>query len=436
MNGGVPMNCNEAIEYIHSLERFGIKPGLERIKALCDILGKPQQGIKFIHVAGTNGKGSTSTVISNILTEACFSTGLFTSPYVLDFRERIQFNGCMIEPYELAEAVDEVKTAVEILNIRGVFPTEFEAITAAAFIYFKKKKCDFVVLEVGLGGRFDATNIIECPVVNVITSISKDHTAVLGNTLSQIAFEKCGTVKEGGVCVCYPEQEKEAMDVIEQTCSEKHNRLIVPDLRRADNITVNETGSSFTYMGMEFRLPLIGEHMVKNAVTAITAAQVIKQSGYNIPDRAFLRGVAASAMPARLEIMHKNPLVILDGGHNEGCAKALAQYLKTFLSDKRIIAVVSMMADKDFDAYLRITAPFFYAVVATHTKVPRALSAEKLCETASEYCANCVAVPDSAHALKYAYNSIGKDDVLIVCGSFYFAGEIREKIIDLQVDNL
>ncbi len=428
------MNCNEAIEYIHSLERFGINPGLERIEALCSVLGNPQKGLKFVHVAGTNGKGSTSTMISNILIRSGYRTGLFTSPYVVDFRERIQFNGCMIEPYELAQAVDEVRTAVEILNIRGLYPTEFETITAASFLYFKKKNCDFVVLEVGLGGRFDATNIIDCPVINVITSISKDHIAVLGNTLAEIAFEKCGTLKENGTCVCYPEQDEEAMRVIEKTCADRHNTLIVPDLSSLENLQVGAAGSVFGFEGTGYELPLIGAHMVKNAVTAITAAKVIKQSGYNITDKAAAQGIAASSMPARLEIMHKKPLVILDGGHNEGCAEAVARYIKTFLKGKRIIAVISMMADKDYEAYLRITAPYFNAVVATHTDVPRALSADALCEAASEYCDTCVSVPDAAHALRYAYNSIEKDDVLLVCGSFYFAGEIRDKIIDLQVN--
>lgn len=428
------MNCNEAIEYIHSLERFGINPGLERIEALCSILGNPQKGLKFVHIAGTNGKGSTSTMVSNILIKAGFSTGLFTSPYVLDFRERIQFNGCMIEPYELADAVSEVRTAVEILNIRGVHPTEFETITAAAFLYFKKKQCDFVVLEVGLGGRFDATNIIDCPVVNVITSISKDHTAVLGDTVSEIAFEKCGIIKENGVCVCYPEQDKEALEVIKNTCKEKNAELIIPDLTQVNHLNTAATGSGFQYDGINCSLPLVGAHMVKNAVTAINAVKVIKRSGFNIPASAFSQGIASSVMPARLEIMRKKPLVILDGGHNEGCAKVVAEYIRTFLRGRKITAVVSMMADKDYDAYLKITSPYFSRIVATHTEVPRALSAEELCNTAKKYCGDCVCIPDSSHALKFAFTTLGKDDVLLVCGSFYFAGEIREKIIDLQVN--
>ncbi|MBR4766196.1 MAG: bifunctional folylpolyglutamate synthase/dihydrofolate synthase [Clostridia bacterium] len=429
------MNCNEAIQYIHSLERFGINPGLERIGALCDILGNPQKSLRFVHVAGTNGKGSTSTIISNILIKAGYATGLFTSPYVVDFRERIQFNGCMIEPYELADAVSEVKTAVEILNIRGVFPTEFETITATAFLYFKKKKCDFVVLEVGLGGRFDATNIIDCPVVNVITSISKDHTAVLGDTLSKIAFEKCGTIKENGVCVCYPEQDKEALEVIKTTCKEKNAQLIIPDLTNIKQLNVGAAGTEFQYDGIDYSLPLVGAHMVKNAVTAINAVKVIKKAEFNIPDKAFSLGVASSVMPARLEIMRKKPLIILDGGHNEGCANAVAGYIGTFLKGRKITAVVSMMADKDYDSYLRITAPFFRRIVATHTNVPRALPADELCETAKKYCGDCVDIADSAHALKYAFGTLEKDDVLLVCGSFYFAGEIREKIIDLQVNS-
>ena len=429
------MNCNEAIQYIHSLERFGINPGLDRIGALCDILGNPQKSLRFVHVAGTNGKGSTSTIISNILINAGYATGLFTSPYVVDFRERIQFNGCMIEPYELADAVSEVKTAVEILNIRGVFPTEFETITAAAFLYFKKKNCDFVVLEVGLGGRFDATNIIDCPVVNVITSISKDHTAVLGDTLSEIAFEKCGTIKENCVCVCYPEQDEEALEVIKNTCKAKNTELIIPDLTQIKCLNSSEAGSEFQYDGVDYSLPLVGVHMVKNAVTAINAVKVIKKAGFNITNSALSQGVASSVMPARLEIMRKKPLIILDGGHNEGCAKAVAGYIGTFLKGRKITAVISMMSDKDYDSYLKITAPYFRRIVATHTDVSRALSADELCETAKKYCADCVGITDSAHALKYAFGTLEKDEVLLVCGSFYFAGEIREKIIDLQVDS-
>lgn len=231
------MNCNEAIEYIHSLEKFGIKPGLERIKALCDLLGNPQDKLKVIHVAGTNGKGSTSTMISNILIKNGFRTGLYISPYVTDFRERIQFNGNMIGHSELAECVEKVRNAVNILLEKGEQTTEFEALTATAFLYYAKKNCDYVVLEVGLGGRFDATNVIKAPFVSVIASISLDHTNILGDTVEKIAAEKCGIIKFGGETVVYPFQADGALNVIRETCDARMNSLKIPDVT---NLTIGK----------------------------------------------------------------------------------------------------------------------------------------------------------------------------------------------------
>ncbi len=424
------MNCTQAIEYIHSLERFGIKPGLERIEELCRILGNPQKNLKFVHVAGTNGKGSTSTMISEILIKAGYNTGLFTSPYVVDFRERIKFNGSMIEPEELASCVEQVKAAVDILNKNDMQPTEFEVITAAAFVYFKKKNCDIVVLEVGLGGRLDSTNVIDCPEVNVLTSISKDHTAVLGDTLTLIAGEKCGTLKPGGTCVCYPEQSDEAKAVIESTCEKLENRLVVPDLTKLSIISSNAAFSVFDYKGLNITLPLPGVHMIKNAVTAVETIGVLREKCYVISDDNIISGMAECTMPARLETVRENPLVIIDGGHNEGCALALAKYVRENLGGRKITAVMSMMADKDYGTYLSITAPLFGRIIASHTAVARSLSADDLRFAASQYCNNCVSVADSFEAVKLALESAGKDGVIIICGSFYFAGEVRPYLTD------
>ncbi len=424
------MNCNEAIEYIHSLGRFGIKPGLERVKELCALLGEPQKSLKFIHVAGTNGKGSTCTMISEIFHKAGYTVGLYTSPYVVDFRERMKVNGRMIDPYELAKTVQKVKTAVEKLNAKGMEPTEFEVITAAAFLFFKNAGCDLVVLEVGLGGRFDATNIIDTPLVSVIASISMDHTEILGDTLAKIAFEKCGIIKNGGVTVTYPEQSSEALEVIKQSCAEKANRLVVPGL---DEVKINKSdafGTVFTYRSLEIFIPLTGIHMVKNAITAIEAVMAASAFGFNAGDSAIIEGIAASAMPARLEVLRKKPLVILDGGHNEGCGRALADYIKAYLPGKRIVALCSMMADKDYPRYLQLTAPLFETFIASKASVPRALGAEELKAEASKYCKNAFSVADPLHALKFAESIVEENDVLLVCGSFYFAADIREDLLN------
>lgn len=429
LNAGDIMNCKEAIEYIHSLEKFGINPGLERIKALCVALGNPQKGMKFIHVAGTNGKGSTSTMISSVLRKAGYNTGLFISPYVSDFRERIQYNGEMIEPELLAECVSEVKNAIENkLSKQGIQPTEFEAITATAFLYFKKKNCDYAVLEVGLGGRFDSTNIIDPPCVSVITSISLDHVAVLGDTVEKIAFEKCGIIKNGSPVAVYPFQTDGAFSVIKDSCKNANSKLIIPEI---NSITVGDEdidGISAEYNGLKFKLRLAGKHMVYNACTAIEAIRALHA---DIGDDAITAGLYDTVMPARLELIRKNPVILLDGGHNEGCAKAVAAFIKKHLSEKRIVMLSSLMADKDVESYLHLVAPLADKLIATKAAVPRALDADKLLCLAKKYCSDCRAEAEPVKALEYAYSSIGENDALVVCGSFYLAGEIRSEMLKL-----
>lgn len=424
------MNCNEAIEYIHSLEKFGIKPGMERIRALCSELGNPQEKLKIIHVAGTNGKGSTSTMISNIMRKSGYNTGLFISPYVTDFRERIQYNGNMIEKTELAECVEKVKTAIEKLSVQNIQPTEFEAVTAAAFVYFEKKKCDFVVLEVGLGGRLDSTNVINAPYVSVITSISLDHTAILGETIEKIAAEKCGIIKFGAETVVYPFQDDKAMEVIRKTCDERCNSLRLPDVNR---LKINEErleGTAAVYDGIEFTLPLAGKHMIYNACTAIEAVRSLSRLGINISDESIIKGIENSIMPGRMELIKKKPVIILDGGHNEGCAAALSAFVKKHLGGKRIVMVSSMMADKDYLSYLRAVAPLAETFIATRADVPRALSSAELMDNAAKFCNNCYDILNPQKAIVAARNILQPEDALIVCGSFYLAGEIRETLLN------
>ena len=425
------MNCNDAIEYIHSLEKFGIRPGMERIRALCDALGNPQDKLKVIHVAGTNGKGSTSTMISNILRKSGYNVGLFISPYVSDFRERIQFNGNMIEKKELTECVETVKEIIDELSQNGIQPTEFEALTATAFLYYERKNCDFVVLEVGLGGRLDSTNIINAPYVSVLTSISYDHTAILGETIEEIAAEKCGIIKFGAETVVYPFQNDKAMQVIKNTCEAKCNSLRIPDI---DLLSVGDEkldGTDVTYDGISYNLPLAGKHMIYNSITAIEAVRSLGRFNINISDEAIKNGIESSVMPARMELIKKKPVIILDGGHNEGCANALSDYIRKHIADKRIVMVSSMMADKDYESYLRTVLPFADTFIATKADVPRALSSEELMKTASAYCCKCFDISEPEKAIKAAINITQPDDSLIICGSFYLAGEIRDYLLNL-----
>ncbi|MBQ2973901.1 MAG: bifunctional folylpolyglutamate synthase/dihydrofolate synthase [Clostridia bacterium] len=424
------MNCNEAIEYIHSLEQFGIKPGMDRIRALCNALGNPQEKLKIIHVAGTNGKGSTSTMISNILRKSGYNTGLFISPYVSDFRERIQYNGNMIEKNELAGCVEKVKEAIDFLSSDGIQPTEFEALTATAFCYFEKKNCDFVVLEVGLGGRLDSTNIINAPLVSVITSISLDHTAILGDTIEEIASEKCGIIKFGAETVVYPFQDEKAMEIIKNTCEKKHNSFRIPDIKNLSTEEETFDGTEVCYCGIKYKLPLAGKHMVYNSCTAIEAVKSLERFNFIISEESIKSGIEISVMPARMELIKKKPVIILDGGHNEGCAEALSLFVQKHLNNKRIIMVSSMMADKDYNSYLKKVVPFAETFISTKADVPRALPSDELMNAASEFCKNCYDFPEPLKAVKAAINILQPEDAMIVCGSFYLAGEIREYLIN------
>lgn len=424
------LNSYEAVEYIHSLERFGIKPGLERVKMLCEELGNPQDSLRFVHVAGTNGKGSTSTMISNMLMEAGYTTGLYISPYVTEFRERVQYCGEMIEHKELAYCVEQVKKAIEtrLLPI-GENATEFEAITAAALLYYSRKKCDYVVLEVGLGGRFDATNIIPVPDVAVLACISLDHMAVLGNTIEEIAGEKCGIIKQGGNVVSYPLQDESAMNVIRKTCSEKIAKLTVPDLDSLQILGESLLGTHASYKGIEFTLPLAGIHMVYNAVNAIEA---VLSLNIGISGECISRGLSKTVMPARMELVGKEPVVILDGGHNEDCANALNNFIKKYLDERHITMVTSIMADKDHDSYLSRTACLADRYIATQANVPRALDSKSLCSEAGRYCSDCIEINNPHEAVEYAMSTAGKDDAVVVCGSFYLAGEIRNDLLSKE----
>lgn len=426
------MTYDQALSYIHSLEKFGINPGLERIAALCNAIGNPQDELKFIHVAGTNGKGSTSTMLSEIMQTAGYKTGLFTSPYVVDFRERIQINGKMISQKDLAAFVSKIEPMVSELAANGVQITEFEFITAIAFLCFASNECDVVVLEVGLGGRFDSTNIIKNPLVSVITSISRDHTAVLGDTIEKIAAEKCGIIKQNGLTVSYPEQPVQALEVIMKTAAEKCNTLYIPSLDAIQIVEESIRGTQAVIDGLPLRVPFMGEHMVYNASVAVTAARAICQRGIMLSDEHIAKGIASARIPARMEILGEEPLTIFDGGHNVGCALALEAVIKRHLSGRKIIAVCGMMADKDYDAYLKIVAPLFKTLIATKPNNARALDAQKLADTAKKHCKNIIATKSPMEAYNTAKELAGKDDVIIVCGSFYLAAEVREKLIILK----
>lgn len=419
------MTYQEAVDKINSLLRFGMKPGLERVSALLKRLGNPQEKLQCIHVAGTNGKGTTSTLLSSVLRAAGYRTGLFTSPFVVEFRERFQINGQMIEKEELAGLLDEAMPIVEEMAKEGEAVTEFELITALALLWFARRECDFVVLEVGLGGRFDATNVIPTPLVAVITSISLDHTAVLGNTVEQIAFEKAGIVKPGGATVLYPEQEPSVFEVIGSVCQQRGNELRVADLAEVQRVAESIHGSELIYRGQNLFLPFVGDHQVKNAATALAAIEVLREKGVSIPDETLKTGFCGAVLPARMELLSEKPTVLLDGGHNPGGAAALADVLRRYVNGRKIVALMGMMSDKDSVTALSILAPLFSHIITLQPENPRALTSERLAEQASAFCAWVTPMHDGEAALRAALDEAGEAGAVVICGSFFLAGEIR-----------
>ncbi len=418
------LTYEEAMARVNSRLRFGMKAGFERIRSLLNELGNPHEKLKFVHVGGTYGKGSTSTLIASALEAAGYKTGLYTSPFVIDFRERFMINHEMISKQQLIEAIEAVSTAIESLEAEDEQYTEFEFITALALFWFAKESCDIVVLEVGLGGRLDTTNVIPQPEVTVITSISLDHTDILGDTIEKIAAEKAGIIK-GGRVVLYPVQEEAAVEVIRKTCNEKEAELTVPNITDMSVLSESINGTDFTYQNESLHTPFLGEHQVYNAITAHAALQELKKIGWEISESAIKNGFSEAFIPARMEIISRNPLVILDGGHNPGAAEALRNMVKKYLPRKKIVAVIGMMADKDSREYFRQAGNLFETIITVDVSNKRAMPREELKGIAMEFCDDVVAAPSLAEALETADRKLDENGVLIVTGSLYLAGEIR-----------
>lgn len=413
------MNYKDSVKYIHSLLKFGMNLGLRRISALLNELGNPQEKLEFVHVAGTNGKGTTSTMLSSILCAAGKKTGLFTSPYVFDFCERIQINNKNIPHDDLSLVVEKVKNACDRLSAKGTEPTEFEAITAAAMLYFYEQKCDAVVLEVGLGGRYDSTNIIPCPKAAVITSISLDHTKILGDTVEKIAAEKCGIIKNGGTVITTSEQNEKALSVIKDTVKEKNGRLLIGDVSAAEILSEDIFGTEISYNGLTVKIPLVGRHQVENTVGVITAARAL-----GISDEFIKRGIESTVIHARMEIISRSPVIMLDGGHNPECAAALENVLVRFAGDKNITVLIGMMADKDTKDYLAAILPHCKTAVFTKPSNPRAEDENELLREGECFCRDVVSVKDPKDAYKKAGSLVKNGDMLLVCGSFYLLSDI------------
>lgn len=419
------MQYSEALSYIHSLLKFGIKPGFQRIGALLDGLHNPQKDLRVIHVAGTNGKGSTCTFAASVLTGAGYKTGLFTSPYVVDFRERIQIDGAYIGEDALAKLTERVKAVADAQEAVGNGPTEFEFITALAFLYFKESGCDYVVLETGLGGRLDSTNVVEEPLSTGITNIALDHTAILGDTIEAITAEKCGIIKPGCPVVLSPQRYDRVGDIVFRTALARNSDVTLCSMDEVEIKRQDLSGSAFRYDGAEYQIRLIGKHQIANAVTAI---ELLRAARIPLTLEQIQSGLHNAFIPSRLEVLSHDPVVILDGAHNPDGAAALYGALSAY--GKKFTAIMGMMGDKDYAGAVKILAPLIdSAVTVTVQSNPRSLSANELAKTLKNYISDVTSVDGYDAALRLAADKMG-DRPLLICGSFYLSGDIRPLALD------
>ena len=420
------MIYEQALKYIHSLNRFGIKPGLERITALLNALGNPHLKLKCIHIAGTNGKGSTSTALSNIMIAEGKKTGLFISPFVVDFRERIQIYGEYISKSDLTRLTEEISKIVpEVEKSVEDNITEFEFITALMFTFFKEQNCDLVVLEVGLGGVLDSTNVIEKPLASVITKIDLDHTAILGDTIEKIATQKCGIIKPNCPVITSSKQNPIALNIIKETAQKQNSKFIMAEVEKVSNLSLMPFGSEFIYNNINVTLNLAGAHQVENMSAVIQTALEL-----GVSKKAIQTGIANTRFPARLEVISKSPLVIIDGAHNENGADVLANYL----DEHKIcpVTILGMMADKNCESVIEKIASRSKSVFTVKVEGnPRAETAENLANYAKKYCNNALPIKNYQTAIDIAAKKSSEISApLLICGSLYLASDIREMAIN------
>jgi dihydrofolate synthase/folylpolyglutamate synthase len=415
------MDIQEALAYIDGTQWFGSKPGLSRTEALLDKLGRPQDGLKFVHIAGTNGKGSCAAMLASILKTAGYRTGLYTSPYLFRFHERMQVNGRPVGDEALAELVTRIRPLAEAMEDH---PTEFEIITAAALRWFADEGCDIVVLEVGLGGRLDATNVIAAPEAAVLMNIGLDHTAVLGGTLEQIAAEKAGILKPGCEAAVYQQRES-VLEVFRQRAALVGAGVRVADFSQLVPEFDSLEGQTFTYRGQPYALSLLGGHQLRNAAVVLETVEILRRRGWRLSPEDVEHGLYAAVWPARFELVSQEPPFIVDGGHNPQCAESVRDNLLHYFPDKRRVLLVGVLADKDYPALFEILNGVADEWVCVTPDSDRALPAAELgafLERFGKPVTVCGSIPEGVET---AREKAGEDGMACAVGSLYMAGAVR-----------
>jgi dihydrofolate synthase/folylpolyglutamate synthase len=432
------LNYDQAIEYLESFinyEKLAApydprKWKLERMYRLLSAVGDPHHGLRFIHIAGTKGKGSTAAMIASILQTAGFKVGLYTSPHLITFRERIRINGEMISEDQVSGLVTQIKPYVDELRKHedqfGIF-SFFDVYTTLGILFFWIEKVDFAVLEVGMGGRLDATNVVQ-PLVSVITQISYDHTISLGSTIESIATEKAGIIKDNGYVVTSP-QVPEALEIIRNTCAEKKARLfqVGVDIHfRKDDGSFNVTGIFSEYRNL--RIPLIGDHQMINAATAIGALELLRFHDFTVTVENVRTGFEKVKWPARVQVISQNPTIVVDVAHNEASAKALRETIESNFKYGKLILVIGISQHKDIKGIGRQICSIADQVILTKVNNPRAMEPEDMKAELSDICEDAIITQDVPSALEKARSIAGPTDLICIMGSVYLAGEAMQAL--------
>lgn len=424
------MNYKEARVYLDEVSKYGSVLGLESMRELLRRLGDPQNELKFIHISGTNGKGSVLAYLSTILSGAGYRTGRHISPTLFSYRERIQVDGEYIEKESLACHVTAIAAAAEDMQKAGLpSPTVFEIETALAFLYFKEKRCDIVTLEVGCGGLLDATNVITTTLMEVIASISMDHTDLLGDTLAKIAAQKAGIIKPDTMVVS-AQQKSEAAQVIEDTCKEQHCTLQMVDESKISNVHYGAEGQTFSYKTWEnVAISLAGSYQIKNAALALEGVEALRKLGYALSDQQVREGLLHTAWRGRFTTLRRDPTVIIDGAHNPAAALELKESLERYFPGKTLYFVMGMFKDKDYAQVIDLTAPLARHIITVETPGnPRAMPARELAEAVGKVNPSVEWADSVAHGVEKALAMAGKEDAVIVFGSLSFLGEAADAV--------
>ncbi len=423
----MPMSYQEALSYLFGLQKFGIKFGLSNINKLLDLCGNPHYNLKMVHIAGTNGKGSTAATIASIMKEAGYKVGLYTSPHLIDFTERIKINGKDIEEAEVVRLTEYIRSKIQDSEFKDELEriTFFEFTTAMALIYFKEEEVDIAAMETGMGGRLDATNVIR-PLVSVITNISVEHKEYLGDTIEAVAFEKAGIIKDGVSLITGVDQPS-AFQVIERVCNEKG----APLYKLGRDFSFQRKGNNnFSYNGINesfdlLTLNLRGGHQFQNASLAIATVETLKYKGFTIPPEAIIDGLGKVSWPGRLETVSQSPMIILDGAHNPAGAEVLARAAAEELKYDKLYLILGVMADKEVEGIISPLAPLAHEVILSRPKYERASKPSDLLSLAKKYNMNSKAFEDMREAIDYARSKAGGQDLIIISGSLFTVGEAR-----------